>query len=215
MKTTKILMVAGLPAFVVVLYLFLQHPHKIPVVVQDTFYMEEDFDTVRRTIVRTECMSKLIELRGCQIISKKWDSAMLNTDRLSFRSNWIVDFSELVRLRVDVPYFNNKILDFRETAHITPDLILINSTMLYPVDELRGYCTVMHISRFGNKTKVDVKILANVEYKAPCIESFCAKIDKNIIEEISAGAYDTREAFKRVIRQYKGKFFNFKIPVKK
>lgn len=213
MKTTKILLILAILIIAGVIYSFLQFPHKISVCATDVFYMQEDFDTVRKTIVRTESMSKLTELTGGQIISQKWDTASLRTDRLAFNSNWVIDAGGVLKIRANT--FGDKIIDLRQSAHITPNYAIMKASMLYPVNELKRYHTLIYVRRWGDRTRVDIKIVADIEYKSPPIKNLHSKIDADITSEINKEAKDTSEAFKKVIKVYKGKGYNFKIPVRK
>jgi hypothetical protein len=211
MKNIKVILLVS-PLVLAVGYILFQLPHSCKKSVVDSFYLNYDYETVRKTMVRTKAKERLIELSQGQIISEKIEDVNISTDKLlkGMRGNWRVEGSGVFKVRYQHPQLGDKMLNFKQTFYITPKQMLIKIAQLEPVGEMYYYEQTILLTAYGNQTRVDSTISIEIRYKAPPIKSIENKIDLDTAKGVQEASDKFRQSMNYVIGAYKDQ--NISIP---
>lgn len=211
MKIFKIILLMC-PLFLVVGYFFIFFPHSCKKSISDKFYLDYDFETVRKTFVRTKAKERLIELNQGQIISQKIEDVNVSTDKIlkGMRGNWRVEGSGVFNVKFQHAQLGDSVLNFKQTFFITTNSMIVKVYLLEPSGNLHRYEHSMTMSSFGDQTKVETETFTEIKYNSPNIKSIQDKIDSDTIKGLEEGRIKFRDSLSQVIKQYKDQVHNFK-----
>lgn len=206
MKNLFRISIVTIPTLLVVGYFFLQWPYVTSCCVSNRFIVNEDFDVVRKTLVRTPAKYKILEANGATVIEQKWDNLSLGLDRI-INPNWMVDGSSVIKLNVKNPHWGQRVMIVKQIINITPDKMLITVVLLRPVEELKSYKMVLDLGRYGDRTVVDVKLVMGIEVNAPHTQSVHDLINNRLKKAANETIVANQESIISNVEKYKGKTF--------
>lgn len=187
--------------------------HKIVASPKYSFYLPYNYDIVRRVLVRTNAMEKLVESENGQIIEQDWQGFSLSTDKI-LNANWLVEASGIFKVRVRQEYLNETIkLKLRST--ITREEMLVTITSLAPAGYMNFYSTTIQLKRQGDRTLVCIWLSIEAQFTAPKSDFIKQQVQQQLKKEAEKSVLRTQKTLQVIIDQYKDKKIILSIPVSK
>lgn len=206
------ILLAFIPATLIAGYFLLQWSHSTQSVVNDVFYLDDDYDTVRKVFVRTDVVEKILAANNAEIVDKKIEGLSIGADRLFKNPNWVVDLNGFVKIRFNDPKFKKEIV-LRQYANITPERLTLTGYMTHPQDELQRYQINLQLFREGSRTRAELNMLVGITYHAPNLKCIHDKVELALNNRLQEGVARTKSTIQSCVSQYRGKKFIFRLPV--
>lgn len=202
---------SGILVFLFVLtigfYLFVPR-HRSTTKKFDTYMIEENFDQVKKVLVRTDALETLVSAQHGEVVHQEWDSLSFSSNRI-LTTKWNVDGKGEFTVKATDPHMGEVLLRFRQEVRVDEDWLKIDVFLAEPVGALREYRTVTHLSRDGERTKVHTVVSLIYERKLP--RNYINYMDE-IVEQSAQTTLDkSREAMRDLIAKYGDKRFIFRL----
>lgn len=168
---------------------------------QDVYYIDEDFDRVRKILTRTNALESIVSSQQGEVIHQEWEDLDLSANRLL--GPWDVNGKGILIVRTKDADLGTLILKFKQTVHIDEDTLVSKSWLADPVGGLKEYNTEMVMARDGKKTKVTNQIYMEYERRLP--KSYIDYMDRKIAESVAESLQKHREAVTELIAKYADK----------
>jgi hypothetical protein len=159
--------------------------------VRDQFYLDQDFDTVRKIFVRTKASDEVIKLQYAEILEKKTTGFNFRLRPLQISlSGW---------LKVQSKY-EDTVMDLNQQIQITNDSLWSSYRLILPTPHKKAMQHQVLMVREGNRTRVDVAQKITVRYTIPF---FYEKKAKQRVETgINEWMQNLQTALKEVVERY-------------
>jgi hypothetical protein len=167
---------------------------------EDIYYIDEEFDRVRKILVRTDSLEEIVSYQHGEVLYQEWKNLDLSMRRLL--GPWDVNGSGELVVRTEDPDAGSLVLKFRQTVHIDEDSLVSKTFLDSPVGNLKEYITELVMVREGEKTHVKNRIIIKYERRLPT--SYIDYMDQKISESVSQGLEKNREAITSLIARYSG-----------
>jgi len=168
---------------------------------EDIYYIDEDFDRVRRILVRTNSLEEIVSNQHGEVLHQSWHNLNVSADRL--RGPWDINGHGEFIVRTNDPDAGPLILRFRQVIHIGENSLVSESSLVEPVGNLKEYRTHMTMVRDGEKTKVTNQITLKYERRLPT--SYIEYMDQKVDESASSSLEKNRESMLSLVRRYADK----------
>ena len=171
-----------------------------------SFYLEDDYDTVRKVFVRTGASTELIELTSGKVISQKMDKPGLELKKIR-PFQWNVHTDVIVQL---IPYdkdLQDRILVLCSNVRIDPTHMIMHTYMLKSVKHLRQYNTDLTLTQVGNRTKVDINVAIQVVWRVP--KSYESEVQRRVDESCNNAVIKLQQGIAQVVETHKGAEFSW------
>lgn len=194
-------------------FLLCYTPYEKKVTVRHTFYIQEDFDTVRKVMVRTNCLEEMVEVSNGTLVNRKWDKIQVGGNRL-LDLDWFVEAKGYFTIVLDGNYVKGQHIKLKQSAFIEKDKMNTVTELLEPAGVLTGYRSEAKIYRSSGITRVDSTVTVEATHKilhTPRIKKY---MDDQVRTGAQGSALSFEEGIKKVINKYKGRNFFFDVKPK-
>lgn len=171
---------------------------------EHTFVINENFDQVRKIMVRTNPLQTLVELRGNRLVEHKFDNLDLQMDR--FRDpNWEIKGQGWFIVETNNEHIGKQMLFFDQHVHVTKDYLFAEEIMKQPAGRLNGYSTTIEMFRDGEATKVRVRVF--IRYSRKATEYHRTMIQSGVNEAASKEVQTTERGLQILVDRYRNAMF--------
>ena len=174
---------------------------------RDTFYIDTNFDVVRKIMVRNDCLEEIVSYQHGEVLDQKWED--LDITMVTLRK-WDIDGVGRLVVKAEDPEAGALILPFEQTVHVRHDNIKSHTYLIDPVKYLKDYQTKVEMSRDGDRTKVVLEVSLKYGRKLPA--SYVEYMDTKVQESADKGCAKAKEALIAVVAKYRDR--KFTIPLR-
>ena len=187
-------------------FIYLTSPiHHSYVNVNHSFVIDEDFKKVKKILIRTNILKRIIELNGATIENSQWQNVTIGMIKLT---KWDVIVEGSLKVRIKDLY---GILYIKQKTFIGDNKIDILLTLKEPVPPLQTYVNRIIFKRQNNGTTlVIINMKMDVAKKLP--EIFHNHMDRIMLSSVSVNLLQAEHELKQVIDEYKNQ--KIIIPIK-
>lgn len=180
-------------------FVFLTRPQEVSCGASHSFYIQENFDTVRKTLVRTTAKTEIWEATNIKVVEEKFEKVDFDLKR----KNWMLDVNGSIKLKIKNNNLGTLIVPATEKIHINPDTIDVVLESTQPISNIHKMKTITKISRHGNITKVDVTMESFIHYRAPSLKYIKAKVEKMTFDDLTNTLKSMEQSFPKAIQKHK------------
>lgn len=167
----------------------------------DVYYIDEDFDRVKKILMRTNALDKIVSSQQGEVLYQKWNNLDVSSERLL--GPWDINGQGELIVKTKDPDAGTLILKFKQTVHIDKDSLVSKSWISERVGSLKEYNTEMVMIREGERTKVTNRIYMKYERRLPT--SYIDYMDRKVAESVAESLQKHREAVVKLIASYSDK----------
>jgi hypothetical protein len=179
-------------------------PYETSATKTNSFYIDENFDIVRKVLVRAPSLEKMVELSHGVLIEKKQEQVDLSIEKLSLRNpNWMIEAGGYFKVRHQNGYLKNKILTLRQNVRLTKDCMDVHISLTEPVATLLEHDVTQRLERDGGKTKVTQTVTMKIQYRIIHTKRIKAIVDTELDKAISECIAEEEHGIREVVRIYK------------
>jgi len=181
---------------------YIYTPYEATSVKESTFYINEDFDTVRRVLVRAPTMKKMVELGHGTLIESKQEDIVVGFNRI-LDPNWMVEADGWFTVRHQNGYLEGQILTLRQHVIFTKDKMDSTISLTEPVGTLVAYDTFTHLERCGSRTKVKQRLVMTIHYKIVHTRNLKKIVESELDKAATESMWEQEHSLREVIKIYK------------
>jgi hypothetical protein len=172
-----------------------------------TFYIDTDFDKVRKIMVRNDCLEEIVSYQHGEVLDQDWED--LDVSMVTLRQ-WDIDGIGRLIVKTEDPEAGTLILPFEQKVRVRKDSIKSHTYLTEQVKYLKDYQTKVEMSRDGDRTKVVLEV--SLEYGRKLPASYVEYMDTKVQESADQGWLKAKEAFQAVVAKYRDR--RFTIPLR-
>ena len=168
------------------------------------FIVDESFTDVRKILVRKDVAKDIIALGGdSEFVEQKWKAVGGDINPTSvFDLGWKLELHGTLKVRILDEYIGKHVVPMDQKVVITVDLVDSRSVLEKGTDRLIAYDMVTRFSRTAeNKTKVELKLMQEINADAPWFASAIAK--KIVLQSVEKSLLNQERGIRQVIEENK------------
>lgn len=169
---------------------------------EGTFFIDVEFDKVRKVMVRNNCLEEIVSYQHGEVLDQEWEDLDLSMRRLT---KWDIDGVGRLIVKTEDPEAGTLVLPFKQKVAVREDYIDSTTVLMEPVGYLADYRTAVKMSRDGDRTKVELTV--SLEYGRKLPANYVEYMDTKVQESADIGWLKAKEAFIAVVNKYKDRRF--------
>ncbi|RDJ35553.1 MAG: hypothetical protein DWQ19_12105 [Crenarchaeota archaeon] len=163
---TKKTIAALLVLICVVGFFFVCQKRNVSDFYEETIVLDCHYKRVVLQLAQRDTLEEIVALNGGQVLAKNWNELDLDfkyTDHLL----WNAEGSAWFVVEANDPHLDKDKLEFIQRIHATQNKMTIKTELLRPVGKLQERTTTLHLSKFGNKTRLTIRSRLSVSQRCP------------------------------------------------
>jgi len=168
-----------------------------------SFYLNDDYDTVRKVFVRSNASTELVEITSGKVISQ--EMAKPNFELKKVRPlQWCVHTDVLMKIRPYDPELSKSVIALNNKIRIDQESMVIRTGLTKPVRMLKQYDTALIMVREGNRTRVDISVGICVMMRIPYKEKYQPMIQDHVDESCKIAILKLERGIRQVVNEHRG-----------
>ena len=174
----------------------------------DAYYIEAEFERVRKIMVRTNSFEKIVSSQHGKVLHQEWSDLSFQSEKLF--SNWNIDGLGIFVVQTSDPYEGSLILRFNQEVSVEKESLVSTARLAEPVGHLKGYTTHISMTPEGGRTRVDSSVSLRYERKVP--RRYQEFMDSKVQQAAEENWQRGRDAVIGLVEQYRDA--RFIVPLK-
>jgi len=168
----------------------------VPSVGQHQFVLDEPMQRVRKILVRTNAVKKIVAMADAQLLEQKWLQMQLELARPLFNRDWHLDGTGQLIVETNDSYIGQYEITLEQSVDITPDRLFAINKLSQPIGPIQQYTSTIELTPDKNG---NAKISSSLKLE---IKTTASWLTSSIVEsEIRVAAQNALEKQEQAIRQ--------------
>ncbi len=163
-----------------------------------SYYIDADFERVRKIMVRTNSLEKIVSQQHGQVLDQKWSDLSLHAQNLR---SWNIDGRGAFVVKTIDPVEGELILYFTHEVAIRKDSLSSAASLVQPVSHLQSFVTTIRMTPEDNRTRVDSSVSLRYDRKVP--SQYRRYMDAKVQEAAERNWLKGQEATIALVDQYR------------
>lgn len=203
MNKTKLSLV-GIVVVVLVLAVLALIPMvtiEVPSSAEHTFELNESMPRVRKILVRTNAVKKIVAMADAELLNQKWLQMEFTIERPILRQDWHLDGTGELIVRTNDAYIGRHDIMLIQSIDVTPERLHVSNDLAHPAGPIREYASTLTLTP-GVDGKASITTTLNLKIKTKVSWLTRKTVEQRIRESARAASQKQEQAIRNVVQQH-------------
>lgn len=169
--------------------------------VEHAFVIKESFARVRKILVRTNAIKKVVAMTNSQLVDQQWLNVSFDLKSLLRDPDWNVGGQGTLTVKTTDPYVGEHEITLNQDVNIRVDQLRVSNRLTEPVSKLRKYDTVMEA--IDNRGTSEFRATLTLEVTTTVTPLFRRIAKRRVYEAAEKALRQQEQAIRNIVEEHK------------